>query len=302
MSDSDQSEESLHSDSDEDLGNTSDVPILSEESEIEDDSRDEVAISSPQYIPTWTKDPPMYGVAEIELSGNSGVSDDVKSSDLLYLFEFIFTEEFCESIAEMTNLYTERFVEKNKGHLSSRVKKRKKVTSSEMKLFLEFILYQGMIWKPTYEHYFTTNSIFSTPGVKNLMSYNKFRIIDRFLHFVGNEKLGEKYPLAAKIQSIWDYCHEKFQSIYTPRKYISNDESLPLWKGRLSWKQSILTKGARFGLKMYSVNEYESGYIYKSLLYPGKEMTKKLAGDYKYVATYNGSDARPSSYWSYTFY
>ena len=57
MSDSDQSEESLYSDSDEDLGNASDVPILSVESEIEDDSGDEVAISSPQYIPTWTKDP-----------------------------------------------------------------------------------------------------------------------------------------------------------------------------------------------------------------------------------------------------
>ena len=103
MSDSDQSEESLYSDSDEDLGNASDVPTLSEESEIEDDSGDEVAISSPQYIPSWTKDPSMYGVAEIESSGNSGVSDEVKSSDPLYLFELMFTEELCESIAEMTN-------------------------------------------------------------------------------------------------------------------------------------------------------------------------------------------------------
>ena len=49
MSDSDQSEESLYSDSDKDLGNASDVSILSEESQIEDDSGDEVAISSPQY-------------------------------------------------------------------------------------------------------------------------------------------------------------------------------------------------------------------------------------------------------------
>ena len=36
---------------------------------------------------------------------------------------------------------------------------------------------------------------------------------------------------------------------------------------------------------MYLVNKSESGYIYKSLLYTGKEMTEKLAGDYKYVAT-----------------
>ena len=51
MSDSDQSEESLYSDSDKDLGNASDIPILSEESEIEDDSGSNIAISSPQYIP-----------------------------------------------------------------------------------------------------------------------------------------------------------------------------------------------------------------------------------------------------------
>ena len=50
-------------------------------------------------------------------------------------------------------------------------------------------------------------------------------------------------------------------------------------------KAYILTKRTRFGFKMYSVNEFESGYIYKSLLHTGKEMTEKLAGDYKYVAT-----------------
>ena len=50
MSDSNQSEEYLYSDSDEDLGNASDVPILSEESEIEDDSGDEVAISQVHNI------------------------------------------------------------------------------------------------------------------------------------------------------------------------------------------------------------------------------------------------------------
>ena len=119
------------------------------------------------------KDLPMYVVAEIEFSRNSGVSEEVKSSDPLYLFELIFIEELCESIAEMTNLYAECFIAKKKGNLPSHVRKWK-VASSEMKLFLGFILYQGMIWTPTYEHYFTTNSIFSTSGVKTFMSYNKF--------------------------------------------------------------------------------------------------------------------------------
>ena len=120
------------------------MSILSEESEIEDDSGDDIAISSPQYIPSWTRDPPMYGVAEIEFSKDSGVNDEVKSSDPLYLFELIFTEELCEGIAEMTNLYAECFIAKNNRNLSSGLKKCKKVKLSEMKLFLGFILYQDM--------------------------------------------------------------------------------------------------------------------------------------------------------------
>ena len=127
MSDSDQSEEFLYSNSDEDegedVGNASDIPILSEESEIEDDSEVEIAISSPQYIPTWTKDPPMCGVAEIQFSGDSGIGDEVKYSDPLFLFQLIFTEELCESIAKMKNLYAERFIAKNKGNLSSSLNK-----------------------------------------------------------------------------------------------------------------------------------------------------------------------------------
>ena len=78
---------------------------------------------------------------------------------------------------------------------------------------------------------------------------------------------------------------KSFNPFTTPRKYISIDKSLLLWKDRLSWKQSILTKLAPFIFKMYVVIESESGCVYKSLQYTGKEMTEKHAGDYKYVAT-----------------
>ena len=84
ISDSDQSKESLYSDSDKDVGNASDIPILSEESEIEDVSGDDIAISSPQYIPSWTKNPSVHGVVEIEFSRDSDVSGEEKSSDHLY--------------------------------------------------------------------------------------------------------------------------------------------------------------------------------------------------------------------------
>ena len=98
----------------------------------------------------------------------------------------------------------------------------------------------------------------------HLESKTLCQIIYHFLQVVDNGKLGEKYLLAAKIQPVWDYCNEKFQSTYTLRKYISIDKSLLLWIGRLSWNQSILTKCACFCSKMCLVNESELGCIYKS--------------------------------------
>ena len=99
------------------------------------------------------------------------------------------------------------------------------------------------------------------------------------MHFVDNAELGEKPKLASKIQPVWDYFNEKYKDLYTPKQDISIDESLLLWKGRLSWKQSILTKRAHFGFKSYVLCEAETGYIYKSLLYTGKEMSDALESD-----------------------
>ena len=107
---------------------------------------------------------------------------------------------------------------------------------ADVKIYAAIVLYQGILWKPTYKMYYTTDTLFSTPGLKLYMSYNKFKLIDKFLHFVDDEELGDNYPRAAKIQPVWDYVNSKFSMLYTPKQDIAIDESLLLWKGRLTWK------------------------------------------------------------------
>ena len=54
----------------------------------------------------------------------------------------------------------------------------------------------------------------------------------------------------------------------------------------MTWKQSILTKQPRIGVIPFLLCESESGYIWRSLIYTGKEMTDALVGDeYDYVVT-----------------
>ena len=52
---------------------------------------------------------------------------------------------------------------------------------------------------------------------------------------------------------------------------ICIDESLLMWKGRLSWKQYIPSKRSRFGIKFFVLCESESGFIWNFCVYTGKE-------------------------------
>ncbi|XP_078044094.1 uncharacterized protein LOC144473774, partial [Augochlora pura] len=77
---------------------------------------------------------------------------------------------------------------------------------------------------------------------------------------------------AKKIQPVIDMLIHRFQMAYRPRQHIAVDESLLLWKGRLSFKQYICSKRARFGLKSFILAESETGYVYNLKLYSGREL------------------------------
>lgn len=106
------------------------------------------------------------------------------------------------------------------------------------------------------------------------MSINRYLLLIKFLHFVDNSTIdtdshGAERKLA-KIEPVLDYLNKKFQDVYAPRRELSLDESLLLWKGRLSWKQCIRSKAARFGIKSYELCEAATGYALNIMIYTGK--------------------------------
>ena len=58
-----------------------------------------------------------------------------------------------------------------------------------------------------------------------------------------------------KIQDFNEALINKFSTVYIPTQNIAIDESLLLWKGRLSMKQYIPMKRATFGIKSYALCE-----------------------------------------------
>ena len=76
----------------------------------------------------------------------------------------MFTDEIRTYIVEKSN--TECTMSRKTLKPNSRMKRWVPLTMADMKVYAAIVLYQGIVWKPMYEMYYTTDTLFSTPGLK----------------------------------------------------------------------------------------------------------------------------------------
>ena len=81
------------------------------------------------------------------------------------------------------------------------------------------------------------------------MGKDRFLLLLSFLHFTNNRDYNAADPnrdKLNKIREVSDMIKRRCSEVYHPGKKLSVDESLVLFKGRLSFKQYIKSKRARF--------------------------------------------------------
>ena len=129
----------------------------------------------------------------------------------------------------------------------------------------------GIINKPTLYSYFSTRRILSTSAFSDIISRDRFQFICKFLHF-NDKNMKRQYNGPAKLFKIFpgiQHLNNRFQSFFYPDQDISINESLTLWKGRLSFKMYIPLKASKFGIKIYELCEAKSGYLWSFFVYTG---------------------------------
>ncbi|XP_069949960.1 piggyBac transposable element-derived protein 4-like [Cherax quadricarinatus] len=88
---------------------------------------------------------------------------------------------------------------------------------------------------------------------------------------VANRNTPDRNDLLYKIREVFMYLKQKFSVYFYPFKNIVVDESLILFKGRLSFKQYIPSKHNRFGIKLFVMCDCESGLLVLDVIvYTGK--------------------------------
>ena len=125
-----------------------------------------------------------------------------------------------------------------------------------MPTLLAVQILMGIIHKPILTMYWSKNRILATSIFNQVMRRDKFLLLLGFLHFADNTQYNPADPdrdNLYKLRSIINMIKDRCCRVYSPGKCLSMDESLVLFKGRLSFKQYISSKRARLGIKLYQL-------------------------------------------------
>ena len=126
----------------------------------------------------------------------------------------------------------------------------------------------SQVKKHRIREYWSTDPLIETPIFGTIFARDRYDSLLRYLHFVNNEKTSTS-DLLSKLGSVLDDLKTKFNGAMYPYQNLVLDESLMLWKGRLSFKQYIPSKRSRFGIKLYMLCDCRTGFVLDFLVYTG---------------------------------
>lgn len=183
----------------------------------------------------------------------------------LDLFLKLFTKEIRQEVIQQTNTYADQT-----GDCSTRRWSNwRELDEQDLLKLIAVRMLMGVTRLPEMKQYWSRDPLLQYPIITRIMKQDRYFEILKYLHFSDNtQPNGDKLQ---KMGKIWDLCMQNFQNTLRAHKNISIDESLMLYKGRLSFKQYIPSKRSRFGVKIFSIVDETTGFVLFSMIYIGKD-------------------------------
>lgn len=181
-------------------------------------------------------------------------------------FSLFFPESLFDTIAKMTENYAHKSNDKEGINFH--------VSSQEIKLFLCIYIYSSVVKTPDLFMLWKQSKYLSTIIPKLITRY-KFRLINKFLHisdYEENERVYEVDPLnrIKKFSFFLNHCNNVWKKYYNYSKFLTVDECISSFKGRICFRQYIKDKKKKCGVKFFSKSSSFSGYVYELIPYTGK--------------------------------
>ena len=200
-------------------------------------------------------------------------------------FKLYITEEIIDHLVTQTNLYAAQYIEREHDNLGPRSTVHQWIPTSrpEMLTLMGILILMGILHKPRMALHWSTDKLLATPIFSQVMRRDRLFLLLRFLHFADNRNYNQNDPghdKLFKVREVMNMIKRRCSEVLYPGKYLSMDESLVLFKGRLSFKQYIKSKRSRFGIKLFQLCT-ANGILLDFLVYHGNMATglSQMEGD-----------------------
>eukprot|EP00731_Ephydatia_muelleri_P003517 Em0001g3517a len=168
-------------------------------------------------------------------------------------------EELQQQIVQATNDYAKATMKENKYEQWT------KVTCEEMRAYFGFHILMSINRLPSIDDYWSTNPNLRYGPIANRISRDRFRDIQKYLHFVDNDTLvprgQSRYDRLGKVQPVIDYVTAKCKELYKPHREVAVDEAMIKFQGRSSLKQCMPQKPIKRGIKVWVLGDSHNGYF-----------------------------------------
>lgn len=174
-------------------------------------------------------------------------------------------------MVDETNSYAEKEFLRVGGAPKSRISAWKPTDKDEMLTFIALIIHTSTIKLNRLNDYWKKHHLFDLKCFSNYMGRDRFLVLLRCFHFAPNidhHEQEQDLDRLYKVRPLIDYFSSKMNSIYYPKKELSLDESMVLWRGRLFFRQYIQNKRHKYGIKLYMLTK-PSGLVIKFAVYTG---------------------------------
>ena len=238
---------------------------------IDDDDDDEWQTdeeNEEEAPPAWNQDP--TPPKEIKFTATPGMKGPLPKSPLEFIQLFI-TREMLEYISVETNNYAEWSKEFNHDKTCD---KWKGCDIEDIAKYLGLRILMGINKNPEEEMHWNKDEPYGHHVFWETMKFNKFKLISKFIHAYNKKAVPENNEdRLLLVRPILDFLCKRAQEVYVPEKFISLDEGMMPWKGKLSIKVYNPLKPTKYGVKIYLLCEAKTGYVLDLLIYQGKKNT-----------------------------
>jgi len=255
----------------------------SEAREAQEDAENEPASSGRRRKYVFGKDKHKWCVETPEnrgrRSGNIAIilprviGASASSHTPIEFWNALFSDEILQIILQRSNEEIQRYVENNHEIQQATYEL---LTMNELKAFLGILYYCGITKSKHVNLSELWSRDFGASLCKVTMSLRRFEFISCRLRFDDKLTRAERRAtdVLAPVREIWDIFIRNCQANYYPSEYVTIDEQLLGFRGRFSARVYIKSKPARYGIKIVSLNDAKTFYMFNAIPYVGQVQTE----------------------------